>query len=154
MKHRKSLLRRVLLTIGILLPIIYSCEKHKSIPCETNAKGRIIGYDPCRYYNPITHREDAGFVIEIDNGISKDTAINYSIPGGLFEFPYISDYTATIGQFLYAPDIQNKFKIKFNYRLALENEKTAVPCKANINTALFNAAVKGKEIFMTCISSE
>lgn len=142
---------------GMLFTLIMflSCKKEKTGLCQNvSSRGRIIGYDPCRYYTPINKRKDAGFVIEIDNGITKDTVVNYSIPEGFFQFPYINDYAAMNGQFLYALDIQDKFKIKFNYRFALDNEKTAVPCLANIWTAPFNAAVKGKEIFITCISPQ
>lgn len=144
--------------LGILILsdvfIIAGCRKKNNV-CETvSSKGRIIGYDPCRYYTPTNKRKDAGFVIEIDNGISKDTVVNYSIPEGLFEFPNINGFGATNGQFLYAPDIQDKFKIKFNCRFALENEKTAVLCLHNIWTGPFYAAVKGNEIFITCISPQ
>lgn len=134
-----------------------SCKKHKNVTndvsCENvSSKGRIIGYDPCWYYTPA--RKHTGFVIEIDNGITKDTVVNYSIPENLFQFPYIDKFAAMNGEFLYPPDIQNKLKIKFNYRFALDSEKTAVPCLANIWTFPFNAAVKNKEIFITCISPQ
>jgi hypothetical protein len=146
------------LFLGIILLltvfIIAGCKKKNNL-CETvSSRGRIIGYDPCRHYTPSFKRKDAGFVIEIDNGISKDTVVNYSIPVNLFQFPDIDPRATINGQFLYAPDIQDKFKIKFNYRFALDNEKTAVLCIHNIMTYPFDAAVKGKEIFMTCISPQ
>ena len=150
MKHNQLLGKILLLTVFI----IAGCRKKNNL-CETvSSRGRIIGYDPCRYYTPINIRKDAGFVIEIDNGISKDTVVNYGISGEIFQFPYIDMFAAINGQFLYAPDVQDKFKIKFNYRFALDNEKTVVFCLANIWTAPFNAAVKGKEIFITCISPQ
>lgn len=150
MKHTQFL--GILLLLAIF--IIAGCRKKNNL-CETvSSKGRIIGYDPCRYYTPSNKLKGAGFVIEIDNGITKDTVVNYGISGNLFQFPYIDGYAAMNGQFLYAPDIQDKFKIKFNYRFALDNEKTFIPCLANIWIGPYYAAVKGKEIFITCISQQ
>lgn len=153
MKHN-HIIKQLFFFFLLITSIVLGCKKKDNL-CETvSSKGRIIGYNPCRYYTPINKRKDAGFVIEIDNGITKDTVVNYNISDGLFQFPYIDDNAATNGQFLYTSDIQNKFKIKFNYRFALENEKTAVLCLANIWTGPFYAAVKGKEIFITCISQQ
>ncbi|MCK9403781.1 MAG: hypothetical protein M0Q26_10320, partial [Chitinophagaceae bacterium] len=71
-----------------ILTMFFSCKKEKTGLCQNvSSRGRIIGYDPCRYYTPINKRKDAGFVIEIDNGIAKDTVVNYSIPEHLFLFP-------------------------------------------------------------------
>lgn len=153
MKHNRTL--RHFFFFFILTTFIgFSCRK-KNVLCETvSSKGRIIGYNPCRYYTPSNKIKDAGFVIEIDNGITKDTVVNYSIPDDLFQFPYIDDNAATNGQFLYILDTQDKFKIKFNYRFALENEKTAVVCRGNIYTAPFDAAIRRKEVFITCISRQ
>jgi hypothetical protein len=149
MKYIKFL--QILILFGILLT--GGCKK-KNL-CETVAsKGRIIGYNPCRYYNPLNNRKDPGFVIEVDNGANKDTVVSYNIPTDIFQFPNVDDFAATTGQFLYAPNIQDKFQIKFNYRFTPEVEKTAVLCLANIWTAPFDAAVKGKEIFITCISPQ
>lgn len=144
--------------VGILLLatvfIISGCKKKNNLCQNVPSKGRIIGYDPCQYYTPVNKRKDAGFVIEINNGTTKDTVVNYSILQYLFEFPYINGDAATNGQFLYAADIQDKFKIKFNYRFALDNEKTAVLCNGMVWTGPFYAAVKGKEIFITCMSPQ
>ncbi len=141
----------ILLLFGVL--IIEGCKK-KNL-CETvTSRGRIIGFDPCHYYTPSNNLKGAGFVIEIDNGMMKDTVVNYSIPQDIFQFPNVDDFAATNGQFLYTPDIQDKLKIKFNYRFALYNEKTAVLCNGMVWTGPFYAAVKGKEIFITCISSQ
>jgi hypothetical protein len=133
--------------------IIEGCKKKNS--CETIiSKGRIIGYDPCRYYTPSNKIKNAGFVIEIDNGTSKDTVVNYSIPQDLFDFPDIDGFTATNGQFLYPADIQEKFKIKFNYRVTPDNEMTAILCNSMVFTGPFYAAVKDKEIVIFCISKQ
>lgn len=149
MKYTKFL--GILILFGIL--IIEGCKK-KNL-CEiVSSKGRIIGYNPCRYYTPLNNRKDAGFVIEIDNGSNKDTVVSYNIPNDIFQFPNVDDFAATNGQFLYTPDVQDIFQIKFNYRFTPENEKTAVLCLANIWTAPFNAAVKSKEVYITCISPQ
>jgi hypothetical protein len=133
---------------------IQSCKKKENLCENVISKGRIIGYNPCRYYTPANQRKDAGFVIEIDNGTTKDTAVAYNIPTDIFEFPSIDGFAATNGQFLYSVNIQEKQKIKFNYRFASETEKTAVLCLGSINTAPYDAAVKRKEIFMTCTSPQ
>lgn len=149
MKHIQFV--TILLLLNVL--IIDGCKK-KNL-CETvTSKGRIIGYNPCWYYTPLNNRKDAGFVIEIDNGTTKDTVVSYNIPNDIFQFPFVDDFAATNGQFLYAPDIQDKLQIKFNYRFALENEKTAIVCRGSIYTAPFDAAVKRKEIFTTCLSKQ
>jgi hypothetical protein len=154
MKRGKSIFFRVL-TTGALLLIIYSCEKHKDIPCEPSAKGRIIGYHPCRHNSWATsHVQGLGFVVEIDNGISKDTAVTYGIPNDLLEFPAINDYAAMNGSFLYHRSVQDQLLVRFNYRFASDNEKTGVLCLANIWTAPFDAVVKGKEIFISCVSKQ
>ena len=150
MKHAQFLVILLLLAVFI----IAGCRKRSNLCDNVSSKGRIIGYDPCRYYTPSSKLEGAGFVIEIDNGITKDTVVNYRIPQDLFQFPYIDGFGAINGQFLYTPDIQDKFKIKFNYRFAFDNEKTVFPCIDIINGAPFYAAVKGKEIFITCISPQ
>lgn len=49
-------------------------------------------------------------------------------------------------------EIQNKLKIKFNYRLALDSEKTGIPCTANTFTS-FYYWTKGKEILITSVSA-
>ena len=153
MKYNHSLIPFLLFFLSSTVMFL-GCKKKDNL-CETvSSKGRIIGFDPCRYYTPSNKTEGAGFVIEIDNGTTKDTVVNYSIPQDLFQFPDIVGFAATNGQFLYAPDIQNKLKIKFNYRFALDNEKTAVLCNGMVWTGPFDAAVKGKEIFITCISQQ
>lgn len=149
MKHKQFLI--IILLFGMVIG--EGCKKKKS--CESVISiGRIIGYDPCSYYTPSNNIKDAGFVIEIDNTTNKDTVVSYDIPNDIFQFPDVDGFTATNGQFLYPLDVQHKFKIKFNYRFAEENEKTAIICSWDINTAPFNAAVKGKEIFITCISPQ
>lgn len=149
MKH----LQFVIILFLLIASIIAGCKK-KNL-CETlTSKGRIIGYNPCWYYSPVNNRKDAGFVVEIENGANKDTVVSYDIPNDIFQFPDVDDFAAANGQFLYAPAAQDKFQIKFNYRFALENEKTAIVCRGSIYTSPFDAAVKGKEIFLTCISPQ
>lgn len=141
------------LSLFLTVSTLFGCKK-ETTNCNPTSKGRIIGYDPCRHYSTATSNvQGSGFVIEIDNDTSKDTVVTYGIPNGLFQFPAISNYAATNGWFLYAPETQNKLLIKFDYRFAFDNEKSAVLCKDNIYIAPFNSAVKGREIFITCISS-
>lgn len=44
------------------------------------------------------------------------------------------------------------FKLKFKYKYATENEKTLVLCNGMVNITHYDYAVKGKEIFISCIS--
>ena len=135
---------------------IYSCNKKRDTSCDNPAsKGRIIGYDPCRHYSAATSKvQGLGFVIEIDNGALKDTVVTYEIPDGLFQFPAINMYATISGQFLYAPGIHENFLIKFNYKVAMDFEKTPVICTHNILTIPFERAVKGKEILISCVSKQ
>lgn len=145
-------LKQALIIIALFGVLINDGCKKKNL-CETvTTKGRIIGYNPCWYYTSSNNRKDAGFVIEIDNITNKDTVVSYDIPNDIFQFPDVDDIAATNGQFLYATNFQQKFQIKFNYRFALENEKTAIVCRGSVYTAPFDAAVKGREIFITCLS--
>jgi len=152
MKHNKFLKAIFIITLPSLL---FSYCKKNDNKCEVvSTNGRIIGYNPCRYYTPINDMLNPGFVIEIDNTTSKDTVIIYAIPTDLFQFPNIDESSAINGQFLYEPVLQDKFKIKFTYRFVPDNEKTAVVCRGNIYTAPFDAVIRGKEVSITCISKQ
>lgn len=141
----------LLLLSGVLS--IEGCKKKKL--CEkVYYSGRIIGYNPCWYYSPVNNRADAGFVVEIDNSINKDTVVSYNIANDIFQFPSVDDFSASNGQFLYAAVAQDKFQIKFNFRFAPQTEKTAIVCRGNVYTAPFDAAVKGKEVIINCISPQ
>lgn len=139
-----------ILVILLILILFFSCKK-KNETCETaNTNGRIIGYDPCRRYDKVPLK-DAGFVIEIDNGATKDTTVKYGMPDNLFVFQ-TSYIDGSYSSYLFRPEVQDKFKIKFKYRYAADNEKTTVICDGMVNTAPFYAAVKGTEVFLSCIS--
>ena len=138
-------------TIILFILTLFSSCKKKNDACETaNTNGRIIGYDPCRRYDKVPLK-DAGFVIEIDNGTTKDTTVKYGMPENLFVFqPSYID--GSYSSYLFRPEVQDKFKIKFKYKYAADNEKTTVICDGMVNTAHFDAAVKGTEVFLSCIS--
>jgi hypothetical protein len=143
-------------SIFIFLLIVFSvlsCKKDKETNCYTERGiGRIIGYDPCGYYKSPNSVNGAGFVIEIDKGTSKDTVVTYQIPDGLFEFPTI-DYLATIdGSFLFPVELQNRYKVNFNYKVAAENEKQVCICTAIVNVGPYYQAVKNKQILISSIS--
>lgn len=128
-----------------------SCKKNRD--CVSTSKARIIGYDPCRMFTSIGRVEGAGFVLEVENGTAKDTVVTYKIPEGkfVFEAAYVDP---AYSSYLFRPEVQDKFKIKMNYRLAGANEQTFVPCNGMINTADFYAAVKGREAFVSCLSNQ
>ncbi len=135
------------LLIPAFLFAIPGCGKNK-LTCENAAStGRIIGYHPCLNYTTFNKVSGAGFVIEIDNGLSKDTTVTYDLSEGLFVFlpAYIDK---AYSSFLFRPEVQNLFRIKFNYESS--NQKTIVLC-FNQNTADFYRAVREKEIDLSCI---
>ena len=129
------------------------CKKSADRQCTgALATGRIIGYDPCLNYTTFNKVDGAGFVIEINNENAKDTVVTYDIPGGLFTFlPQYRD--GLYSSYLFRPDVQDLFRIKFNYHFAKPDEKTIVICNGTINTADFSAAVKESEVIVSCISS-
>ena len=145
----------LLVVISSMIFASNSCKKNPdtSIQCTgVSANGRIIGYDPCLNYLTFNKVQGAGFVIEVNNGSSKDTVVTYDIPEGLFNFlPQYKD--GSYSSYLFRPEVQDLFKIKFNYRLAKDNEKTFVVCGGTINWADFLAAVKEREIITSCIAS-
>ena len=129
--------------------LFFSCKKKI---CDANTNGRIIGYDPCRHYYSGRPIYGSGFVIEIDNGTPKDTVVTYQIPDNLFEFKdsYIDGYSS----FLFRPQVQDMFKIKLSYRYAADNEKTIYASACLAPTGYFDAATRGKEIFISCITKQ
>jgi hypothetical protein len=147
----KSAIFLTSLSLALIVFCFGGCKKDKF--CIATAKGRIIGYDPCWYFVNTGKVTGSGFVIEIDHGSSKDTTVTYGLPEGKFVFKQ-SYIDGSYSSYLFRPEVQDLFKIKFNYRLAKENEKTAIPCLGIINIADFLAAVKGKEIFISCISNQ
>lgn len=136
--------------IALIIALFGSACK-KRILCISNTNGRIIGFDPCRNYYSGRAIYGSGFVIEINNGITNDTVVTYQIPETLFAFQP-SDFNGST-PFLFRPEIQDMFKIKLNFKYAADNEKTFVLCAGNIDIADYTRAVKGKEIFINCISS-
>ncbi|MFT3947380.1 MAG: hypothetical protein QM763_10470 [Agriterribacter sp.] len=144
----------LLLVVSIYLMSVvqFSCKKDNN--CKDKVKGRIIGFHPCRYFTPSHDRKDGGFVIETEEGSPKDTVVSFQIPSNLFSFPEINQLEAQSGQYLYQPSIQNQFKIELSYRTLPESEVTSVLCLGNVNTAPFNQATEGREIFIYCISKQ
>lgn len=146
MKHLFFLLLTILTIVG--------CKKDNTQKCYLKTgKGRIIGYNPCGTYVQANRVNGAGFVIELDKGISKDTVVTYQIPEDLFVFKpeYIDK---TYSSFLFRPEVQDLFKINFKYKVATESEKTVIICSGMINTAWYDAAVRNREIFVSCISKQ
>jgi len=138
--------------IALALCLLAGCKKNKASNCYSEtAKGRIIGYHPCASYVQANRVFGAGFVLELDKTTSKDTVVTYQIPEGLFIFR--PDYIdGSYSSYLFRPEVQDLFKINFKYKVAGENEKTFIVCNGIVNTADFGAAVKGREIFIACIS--
>ncbi len=141
-----------LFLIAVLL--LLGCKKDKSPKCYSiTGKGRIIGYDPCAHFVQANRVYGAGFVLELDKTTSKDTVVTYQIPEGLFTFkPEYID--GSYSSYLFRPAVQDLFKINFMYKVTADNEKTFIVCSGLVNTADFGAAVRGREIFASCISKQ
>ncbi|MGN6533538.1 MAG: hypothetical protein ACTHK0_17485 [Ginsengibacter sp.] len=142
----------IFLTLAIF--VFAACKKNKTKNCyTTSGKGRIIGYHPCANYFQANHIYGAGFVVEIDKTTTKDTMVTFQIPEGSFTFkPEYIDGSYSL--FLFRPEVQDMFKIKFTYKVAVDNEKTNIVCNGMINTAPYDAAVRNREIFVSCISKQ
>ncbi len=137
------------LFISIIL--FASCKKNKTSNCySTIGKGKIIGFHPCADYVQANRTYGAGFVLEIDHITTKDTVVTFQIPEGIFTFKPEYLYSS----YLFRPDVQDSFKINFTYKLAADNEKTVLLCNGMTNTAAFNAAVRDREIFISCVTKE
>lgn len=133
--------------------VLISCKKEITSSYKERGEGRIIGHHPCR--NFISHNKvaGAGFVIEINKGTTMDTVVTYDIPENLLEFQ--SSYIdGSYSYFLFRPEVQNLFNIKFNYKIADEGEREPVLCNGLIFTAPYNAAVQGREILMSNIEKK
>lgn len=136
-----------------LIFISGSCRKDSTSSCYAlTGTGRIIGFDPCAYYENPDDVSGAGFVLEIDNGFSKDTFATYQVPNGLFDFPEIDYWESVNGAFLFPQELQDDYKIRFSYKTPTENEKVAYACLAIVNTGPFFAATKGRQLLLKCIS--
>lgn len=143
---------RLLIVILIIITVT-SCKKDKRLKCySTTTTGRIIGFDPCSYYKDPAHVYGYGFVIEIDNGATKDTVANYQIPDGLFVFPPIETWVAYNGDFLFASDLQDRYKISFSYKIATGSELISFVCPGIVNQGPYYQAVKNRQVLISCIS--
>ena len=129
--------------------------KPKPDSCATvSSKGRIIGFDYC--YNFMSEKKviGAGFIIEIDNGATRDTALTYCIPDSLFQF-LPSDKVDGKYPYLFKPEIQDKFKIKFNYTFTISNAFHNYACNVTTEFQLHPLfGVRRKEILLTCVSPQ
>ncbi len=132
----------------------FSCKKDKSPKCYSEiGYGRIIGYHPCADFVQANKVYGAGFVIELDKATSMDTLVTFRIPEGLFNFkPEYID--GSYSSYLFKPEIQNLFKINFKYKIAGDNEKTNIICNGMVNTAWYDAVIRNREIFVSCISKQ
>ena len=141
-----------IIIIALSLFLIASCKKNKVPNCyPETGKGRIIGYHPCADFVQANKIYGAGFVIEVDKVTSKDTLVSFQIPDGLFNFKP-EDIDGSYSSYLFKPEIQNLLKINFKYKVVGDNERTNIICNGMVNTAWYDAAIRNREIFVSCIS--
>ncbi|MDP1763710.1 MAG: hypothetical protein Q8L07_07455 [Sediminibacterium sp.] len=152
---------------GILFILVsfFSCNKENTELTQTtvvkpnpdscatvSSKGRIIGFDYCYNFMSAQKVMGAGFIIEIDNGATRDTALTYGIPDSLFQF-LPSDRVDGMFPYLFKPEVQDKFKIKFNYTFTSNNAFHNYDCNVPANIQLPPLfSFRRKEILITCIS--
>ncbi|HEX8607581.1 MAG TPA: hypothetical protein VF679_02950, partial [Pedobacter sp.] len=109
---------------------------------------RVIGFDPCRNFLNWPSANGAGFVIEVESVGSRDTFVSYNLPAGLFDFQS-QDITSS---FLFTLEAQERYKVAFAMQEVQPDKKTSVICNGMVWTAPFTAAVKGREIILSCVS--
>lgn len=137
----------------LIITFVTGCKKDKRLKCyNTASTGRIIGFDPCSYYKDPSHVYGYGFAIEIDKGTTKDTVATYQIPDGLFVFPPIESWVAYNGEFLFATDLQDRYKISFTYKIASGSELISIVCPGIINLGPYYQAVKNRQVLISCVT--
>jgi len=130
--------------------------------CVTlSAKGRIIGFDPTMsFLNFDTSRFinydptlGPGYLVEIDNALTRDTVITYRIKTNNFTFSPSHDRIASF--YLFKPEFQDSLKIKFNYTTVIE--KTVVFAVFNTggteSSRWFYFLKNRKEVALSCVSN-
>lgn len=137
-------------------------EPVKDTTCVTlSAKGRIIGFDPTmNFLNFDTSRFinydptlGPGYLVEIDNALTRDTVITYRIKTNNFTFSPSHDKIASF--YLFKPEFQDSLKIKFNYKTVIE--KTIVFAVFNTggteSSRWFYFLKNRKEVALSCVSN-
>lgn len=155
--------------------VLFSCNKEKIVSDQVAAvvkpnpdtcvnvssKGRIIGFNPfmsflnfdtarfVKYDNTL----GPGYVIEIENGVTKDTVITYRITTtNNFLLKPSHDNIGSL--YLFKREFQDSLKIKFNYKLV--NEKTEVFILTNTMTNVASIWVNfikiKEEVILSCVS--
>ena len=135
-------MKQILITLGLLVAILISCEKNEKIHDEIlqNAEGYIVGFDPCT----INQQYRIGYVFISTDLI--DTLITYNlsdtkykipasiISGGktLYRIPW-SYFEGYVGSAYFPESARYEFKIKVAYRKADQDELDFNWCTTDIN---------------------
>ncbi|RYY57548.1 MAG: hypothetical protein EOO09_02120 [Chitinophagaceae bacterium] len=137
-------------TIFCSLLFLTSCNK-KPTGCENPSKeGRIIGFNPCEYYESDTTLRLTGLVVELDIKGKKDTVFAGGIPIEKLSLPAKNEVDLVNGQFLYRPDV--KERLHFRYELAMDLQPALRVCAPVIPIAEYTRAIAGPDKFLTCFT--
>lgn len=109
-----------------------SVQTPKDTCLNVSSKGRIIGFNPfMSFLNFDTSRFvkwdstlGPGYLIEIENGLTKDTVITYRITYNNFILSPSKNKTASMGFF--KSEYQDSLKIRFNYKI-VDNKTKLIP---------------------------
>lgn len=130
------------------------------------SKGRIIGFNPWQsFLNFDTSRFinynsllglGPGYLIEIDNGTTKDTCITYRMTYKDFIIRPTKDNIDFL--YLFKSDYQDSLKIKFNYHTVSDNTQLVKFAATGYTQVLFGIWDKfienKKEISLSCVSKQ
>jgi hypothetical protein len=145
-------MKYILLIIFLFCFCLVECKKN-SIPNYKIYYGTVIGFDPCT--GSYTGNAKKGFVIKIDS-VSEfgdtlliDTVTTYNLPD-IFTFNpnLFINYKFS---YLFPKSYQDTFKFRFTFNYTPYNQKVAIFCFADIFTAPFSIATKGKQIVINKI---
>jgi hypothetical protein len=143
----------------------YSNENTNADRClNPTSKGRIIGFNPWQsFLNFDTSRFinynsslglGPGYLIELDNGITKDTCITYRMTYKDFTISPTKDNIDFL--YLFKRDFQDSLKIKFNYHTVSDNTqlvKFAATGNTQVLFVIWDNFIKNKkEVILSCVS--
>ena len=129
-----------------------------------SSKGKVIGFNPLmNFLNFDTSRFikydstlGPGYLIEIDNDITKDTVICYRIITDHFQYKPLQGNIASL--YLFNQQYQDSLKIKFNYHIITDKTEIKPFAVTDIEYARFsiwfNYIKNKKEIAMSCVSHQ
>lgn len=149
----------------VITQALENVEKPTQDTCmNPESQGRIIGFNPWQsFLNYDTSRFinynsslglGPGYLIELDNGTTKDTCITYRMTYKDFTFSPIKENIDFL--YLFKSDYQDSLKIKFNYHTVSNNTqlvKFGMDGNTQVLFGIWDRFIKNKkEISLSCVS--